>query len=126
MAQNIANFLLDHKNMPADKIPYWDYNAADIPTTYRDASAAAIMCSALLELAQYANEGLRNKFLNGAVTILKTLSASYRAAEGSDGGFILKHGVGHLPAKSEVDVPLTYADYYFVEALLRYKRWYLK
>ena len=84
------------------------------------------MCSALLELAQYANEGLKSKFLNSAVTILKNLSASYRATEGSNGGFILKHGVGHLPAKSEVDVPLPYADYYFVEALLRYKQWYLK
>lgn len=126
MAQNTASFLLDHKNMPPDKIPYWDYNADNIPNTYRDASAAAIMCSALLELAQYSNEGLRSKFLNVAVTILKGLSASYRATEGSNGGFILKHGVGHLPAKSEVDVPLSYADYYFVEALLRYKQWYLK
>lgn len=99
---------------------------ADTPNTYRNASAAAIMCSALLGLAQYADKGLRSKFLNGAVTILKNLSASYRAAEGSNGGFILKHGVGHLPATSEVDVPLTYADYYFVEALLRYKQWYLK
>ena len=46
--------------------------------------------------------------------------------ESTNGGFILKHGVGHLPAKSEVDVPLTYADYYFIEALMRYKDWYLK
>ena len=84
------------------------------------------MCSALLELAQYADDGPRRKFLNGAVTILKNLSASYRATEGSNSGFILKHGVGHLPAKSEVEVPLTYANYYFVEALLRYKQWYLK
>jgi len=125
-AQNIANFLLNHKNMPADKIPYWDYNATDIPNTYRDASAASIMCSALLELAKYSNGEQKAKYLNTAITILKNLSSSYRAAEGSNGGFILKHGVGHLPAKSEVDVPLTYGDYYFIEALMRYKNWYLK
>ena len=124
-SQNIANFLLHHKNMPADKIPYWDYNATDIPTTYRDASAAAIMCSALLELAKYSNEKQRNEYLNAAVTMIKNLSA-YRASENTNGGFILKHSVGHLPAKSEVDVPLTYADYYFIEALMRYKTWYLK
>jgi unsaturated chondroitin disaccharide hydrolase len=126
MAQNIANFLLHHPNMPANKIPYWDYNAADIPNTYRDASAAAIMCSALLELGRFSDGSLRNEYLTTATTMLKNLSSSYLAAAGTNGGFILKHCVGHLPAKSEVDVPLTYADYYFVEALMRYRTWYLK
>jgi hypothetical protein len=125
-AINIANFLLHHKNMPADKIPYWDYDAADIPNAYRDASAAAILCSALLELAKYSNKTQQKEYMDVAVTILKNLSSSYRAAVGTNGGFILKHGVGHLPAKSEVDVPLTYGDYYFIEALMRYKNWYLK
>jgi hypothetical protein len=125
-ARNIAQFLLHHKNMPADKIPFWDYNAADIPNTYRDASAASIMCSALLELAQYSDEKLKKEYLDVAIRIIKNLSASYRADVNTNGGFILKHGVGHLPAKSEVDVPLTYADYYFVEALMRYNNWYLK
>ena len=125
-AINIANFLLHHKNMPADKIPYWDYDATDIPNTYRDASAAAILCSALLELAKYSNKAQQKEYKEVAVTILKNLSSSYRAAVGTNGGFILKHGVGHLPAKSEVDVPLTYGDYYFIEALMRYKNWYLK
>jgi unsaturated chondroitin disaccharide hydrolase len=125
-ANNIADFLLHHKNMPADKIPYWDYNATDIPNTYRDASAASIMCSALLELAKYSNEAQRKEYLKTAVAILKNLSSTYRASVNTNGGFVLKHGVGHLPGKSEVDVPLTYADYYFIEALLRYKTWYLK
>ncbi len=125
-AINIANFLLHHKNMPADKIPYWDYDATEIPNTYRDASAAAILCSALLELAKYSNKTQQKEYRDVAITILKNLSSSYRAAVGTNGGFILKHGVGHLPAKSEVDVPLTYGDYYFIEALIRYKNWYLK
>lgn len=125
-AHRIAGFLLTHTNLPADKIPYWDYNAPEIPKTYRDASAAAIMCSALLELAQYSTDATRRHYLEAATTIIKTLSTSYVATAGTNGGFLLKHGVGHLPAKSEVDVPLTYADYYFIEALLRYKNWYLK
>ena len=125
-AQNIADFLLHHKNMPADKIPYWDYNATDIPNTYRDASAASIMCSALLELAKYSNERQRKEYLNTATAILKNLSSVYRASVNTNGGFVLKHSVGHLPGKSEIDVPLTYADYYFIEALIRYKNWYLK
>ena len=125
-ANNIAKFLLHHKNMPADKIPYWDYDATDIPNTYRDASAAAILCSALLELAKYSNKTQQKEYMDVAITILKSLSSSYRAAMGTNGGFILKHGVGHLPAKSEVDVPLTYGDYYFIEALIRYKNLYLK
>jgi hypothetical protein len=125
-AINIANFLLHHKNMPADKIPYWDYDAIDIPNTYRDASAAAILCSALLELAKYSNKTQQKEYIDVAIIILKSLSSSYRATVGTNGGFILKHGVGHLPAKSEVDVPLTYGDYYFIEALIRYKNWHLK
>ena len=125
-AINIANFLLHHKNMPADKIPYWDYDAIDIPNTYRDASAAAILCSALLELAKYSNKTQQKEYIDVAIIILKNLSSSYRATVGTNGGFILKHGVGHLPAKSEVDVPLTYGDYYFIEALIHYKNWYLK
>ena len=124
-AQNIADFLLTHKNLPADKIPYWDYNAPGIPNTYRDASAAAIMSSALLELARYAAPEKQNLYLSAAVTMIKSLSG-YAAAEGTNGGFLLKHSVGHLPGKSEIDVPLTYADYYFIEALMRYKNWYLK
>jgi len=125
-ANNIADFLLHHKNMPANKIPYWDYNATDIPNTYCDASAASIMCSALLELAKYSNVAQRKEYLKTAVAILKNLSSTYRASVNTNGGFVLKHSVGHLPGKSEVDVPLTYADYYFIEALLRYKTWYLK
>lgn len=125
-ANNIAKFLLHHKNLPADKIPYWDYNAPNIPNTYRDASAASIMCSALLELAKYVDEKQKEEYIEAAIRMLRSLSSSYRATAGTNGGFILKHGVGHLPAKSEVDVPLTYGDYYFVEALMRYRNWYLK
>ena len=126
LANNIAKFLLNHPNLPSDKIPYWDFNAPDIPNAKRDASAGSILASALLELAQYSKGEDKKKYVSTAETILRTLSSpAYRAPLGENGGFLLLHSVGHLPAKSEVDVPLTYADYYFIEALARYKKWYL-
>ena len=122
-AEHIAHFILTNPNLPADKIPYWDYNAPDIPRSLRDASAAAIMASALIELSRYADPEKGRGYLDVAEQIIVSLSAnSYKAVVGSNGGFLLRHSVGHLPAKSEVDVPLTYADYYFVEAMLRYKQ----
>ncbi len=125
-AKKIAAFLLHHPNLPKDKIPYWDFNAPDIPNAKRDASAGSIMASALLELAQYTNGKERKEYIQTAETILQSLSSPvYRAQLGTNGGFLLEHSVGHLPGKSEIDVPLTYADYYFIEALLRYKKWYL-
>ncbi|SNR31139.1 Glycosyl Hydrolase Family 88 [Lutibacter flavus] len=122
-AENIASFMVNHPNLPEDKIPFWDFNAPNIPDTYRDASAAAIMCSALLELSEYTNSNNSAAYLKTVETQIRTLSSpQYRNALGNNANFILKHGVGHLPANSEVDVPLTYADYYFVEALMRYKK----
>lgn len=121
-AIKIADFMLNHPNMPINKVPYWDFNAPDIPNALRDASAAAITASALFELSTYVENEKRQQYYSTAETILETLSSpQYLAEQGSNGGFLLKHGVGHLPQNSEVDVPLTYADYYFIEALKRYK-----
>jgi rhamnogalacturonyl hydrolase YesR len=126
-AKGIAGFLIHHPNLPADKIPYWDFDAPDIPEAKRDASAAAIMASALLELSRYVDRELADEYIRVAETQLRTLSSpEYFAEKGSNGYFILKHSTGHLPGNSEVDVPLTYADYYYVEALLRYKNRILK
>lgn len=125
-AAGIAKFILDHPNLPSDKVPYWDFDAPNIPNALRDVSAAAIYASALLELGQYSKGKEKQNYINVAETILKSLSTSkYRAQLGTNGGYILKHSVGSIPHKSEVDAPLTYADYYFLEALLRYKKWYL-
>ena len=126
-AKRIAEFLINHPNLPADNVAYWDYDAPVEKNTYRDVSAASIMASALLELGQYADEKESKRYVTVAEKIINSLSTkAYRSEIGENGGFILKHSVGSLPHKSEIDVPLTYADYYFLEALLRYEKWYLK
>jgi hypothetical protein len=126
-AKKIARFLLSHPRLPSDKVPYWDFDAPGIPNVPRDASSAAIMASALLELGQYSTGAEKKEYIETAETILQSLSSpAYRAKLGENGGFILMHSVGSLPHKSEVDAPLTYADYYFIEGLTRYKDWYLK
>ncbi|MDB5061945.1 MAG: glucuronyl hydrolase [Mucilaginibacter sp.] len=121
-ANNIAKFILNNPNLPVDKIPYWDFNAPNIPGALRDASAGSIMASALLELCRYVNKTDGQNYFNTAQTIIQSLSSpTYKSAPGTNGGFLLQHSVGHFPAGTEIDVPLTYADYYFVEAMTRYK-----
>ncbi|NII25403.1 glucuronyl hydrolase [Pseudoflavitalea sp. X16] len=121
-ANHIAHFLLSHPNLPADKVPYWDFNAPGIPNALRDASAAAIMASALLELQQYVDTAKAKEYVGAAETMLRSLSSpAYKAKPGTNGGFLIEHCVGHMPQKTEIDVPLTYADYYYIEALKRYK-----
>lgn len=122
-ATNIANFLLHHPRLPADKIPYWDFDAPQQPEAPRDASAAAIMSSALLELCHYVRGPARREYLQLARRQLLSLSSpAYRAAPGTNGNFLLLHSVGSHPERKEIDVPLNYADYYYLEALLRYQK----
>ena len=122
-AKKIARFLKNHPNLPEDKIPCWDFNAPGAPDTQRDASSGAIMASALIELSQLDPGPESREWLDLAIAQLRTLSSpEYLAQPGDLGGFLLKHSVGSLPGKSEVDVPLTYADYYYIEALLRLKK----
>lgn len=122
-ANKIAQFILNHPNLPADKIPYWDFNAPNIPDALRDASAASIMASAFIELSALVNKKTAKKYMRAAETMLRSLSSeTYKAAPGTNGGFLIKHGVGHIPQNTEIDVPLTYADYYYLEAMKRYKQ----
>lgn len=124
-ANGIAHFILNHPNLPADKIPYWDFDAGLIPYAKRDASAGALIASALLELGQYSTKD-KTEYKKAAETMLRSLASdAYRANLGENGGFLLMHSTGALPLNSEIDVPLVYADYYFLEALARYKKWYL-
>jgi chondroitin AC lyase len=121
------------KNLPEDLIPIWDFNAGQDGYTpegksyavefpgkeVRDASAAAIVCSALFELGKLTDN---NSYIRDAVRMLHSLASPvYRAQLGTNADFLLKHSVGSIPHKSEIDKPLSYADYYFLEALSRYK-----
>lgn len=117
-AEKIAGYILSQPNLPADLVPYWDYNAPDLQHQPRDASAAAITASALYELGSLTKN---KKYRQAADKILHSLVTKYRSAIGDNKGFILLHSTGHKPANSEIDVPLIYADYYFLEAVLKSK-----
>ena len=102
-----------------DSVPLWDYDAPDTPETPRDASAASITASALIELGTLAKDG--QVYLDYAEKLLKSLSSdTYLAKVGTNRGFILMHSTGSLPNGSEIDTPINYADYYYLEALFRY------
>jgi len=117
-AKKIAAYI--QSNLPEDFVPYWDYNDPAQPNTSRDASAAAITASALYMLSSLTDEK-KVEYAALADQILNSLSSeAYLAEVGTNGGFLLKHCVGNMPGKSEVDTPLNYADYYYLEAL-KYK-----
>ncbi|WP_374951310.1 glycoside hydrolase family 88 protein [Mucilaginibacter sp.] len=120
-AQKIAKFILSNPNLPADLVPYWDFNDPAIPNVPRDASAAAIMASALYELSTYSTANSK-LYKTTADKIVKSLSDRYQSKPDENHGFLLLHSMGHKPAKSEIDVPIIYADYYYMEALLRKDR----
>lgn len=123
LARHIARFMMNHPHMPEDKIPYWDFDAPGIPNEPRDASAAAIMASALLDLSILEKNAFGEECRMYAENQLRSLSSpEYLAEPGTNRNFLLKHSTGSKPGNSEVDVPLTYADYYYVEALLRLKQ----
>ena len=115
-ALHIADYML--RNLPSDYIPYWDYNDPTIPNTPRDASAASISASALLQLYGFSNNVV---YLRAAEKILWNLSSpTYMNTANQNMNFLLKHSTGSKPSNSQVDVPIIFADYYFVEALCRY------
>ncbi len=119
-AEKIAEFIINHPRTPEDLIPYWDYDAPNIPNEPRDASAAAIIADGLLELSTF-SEANAELYLSRAEQILKNLSSDeYLAAPGTNNNFILKHCTGHKPKNSEIDGPLIYGDYFFLEGLLKY------
>lgn len=119
-AERIADFLLSHPNMPEDMIPYWDYSDPK-RSTMRDASAAAVMASALMELSTYSPQG-KKYFAAGEKQLKSLASPTYLAKPGTHKNFILMHATGNFLRNSEVDGGLSYADYYFMEGMLRYLR----
>jgi len=134
LAKNLSDFYINHPNLPKDKVPYWDFNVNQAGFTPlwkydrnklnyipRDASAAAIVASGLLELSSFLGEE-GEVYKNFAIASLQSLaSPEYLATPSTNANFLLKHCVGSFPHGAEIDVPLVYADYYFLEALLRYR-----
>lgn len=113
------NFMKNHKAMPADLIPYWDMDAPNIPDAPRDASTASCMASALYEISTMDVPDAGSYKVYADSILVSLSSPAYRAELGTNGNFILMHSVGSIPHNSEIDVPLNYADYYFIEALKR-------
>ena len=134
-AENIADYIITHPNLPEDLIPYWDYEAIipglepewdyhpeDFTEIPRDVSAAAITSAALLELSKYSEKN-EDHYRGVAQGIISSLSSGkYLSYEGKNKYFILNHSVGSIPHGVEIDVPLVYADYYFLESLSRYSK----
>lgn len=118
-AEAIANFFFTQNNLPADLIPYWDMKDPSIPNAPRDASAAAIIASGLYELALYAGTTRAAQYKAWADIITNNLYEHYQAQPGTEKGFLLLHSTGNYPANDEIDKPIVYADYYYLEALMR-------
>jgi hypothetical protein len=117
-AEKIADFILNHPNLPEDKIPYWDFDAPSAPMLPRDVSAAAITASALYELSAFIPQK-KELYIRSADQIMKSLSNVYASKRGENKGFLLGHSTGSVPQNTEIDVPINYADYFFLESLLR-------
>jgi unsaturated chondroitin disaccharide hydrolase len=120
-AQRAAAYFIGH--LPSDHVPYWDFMAPEIPNEPRDVSAAAITASALFELSKYTeSRPMKAGYLETGKKILRSLCSAPYLAEGTNSHAVLNHAVGSKPAKSEVDVSIIYADYYFIQAMLRYEK----
>ncbi|GAL82070.1 glucuronyl hydrolase [Algibacter lectus] len=115
-AQKIATYILSYQGTPEDGIPYWDYDAPNIPDEPRDVSAAAVTASALTELDGYTTESYKAAIDK---IMMSLATDEYTAKTGGNHEFLLKHSVGSIPHGNEIDVPLNYADYYYLEALVR-------
>ncbi|MFR9621016.1 MAG: glycoside hydrolase family 88 protein [Rikenellaceae bacterium] len=118
-AQKVTDIYLE--KLPADMIPYWDFYAPDIPDAPRDASAAALVASALIELSDYVGGAKGESYFSAAEAMLKEMDSNYRS---KNSPAFLDHATGHMPAGSEIDYSIVYADYYYIEALLRLKNYY--
>ncbi len=118
-SQAVADWWMKLDAMPDDLIPYWDMRSRDIPNTSRDAAAATIIASGLYELAHHLGEEQGQTYRAYADRIVQSLYDHYRAEPGTHNGFVLLHSTGHHPDNYEVDAPLSYTDYFWLEALHR-------
>jgi len=120
LAENIANFILKNKNLPKDLVPYWDYNDPAIPNAPKDASAAALMASAFYELSTYVPKKSK-LYKEVADKMMKSLSTKYSSKSLTNEGFLLTNSTGDYSSMTEINTSIIYADYYYMEALVRQK-----
>ena len=114
-----ANYFINHKNLRTDGIPYWDFNDPKIPVAPRDVSAATVIASALVELYDYTKD---ENYINYSKKVIETLkSEEYILDDKINAPFILDHSTGNWPKNDEIDEPIVYGDYYFLETLIRLK-----
>jgi unsaturated chondroitin disaccharide hydrolase len=119
-AQKVTDVYL--KKLPADLIPFWDFDDPAIPKAPRDASAAAVVASALLELSTFVKDKVKATYYRkSAEKMLNSLSSAAYQSRSQNTAFLL-HSTGHKPNGSEIDTPIIYADYYYIEALLRLQK----
>jgi len=123
-AIKVADYALNEKNVPVDRIPYWDYEAPNIPNEERDSSAAAVLGCGFLKLSKICPDKEKAaRYRDEAIKIAKSLSSdAYFAKPSEIGGFVLKHAVASKPDGTDIDVPLNYGDYYYLELLMDFKR----
>lgn len=117
-AQKVADVYL--KRLPKDYVPYWDFDDPAIPKAPRDASAAGVVASALLELSTYLPGEKSKRYYNDALKMLRSLSSKPYQSGTTNNAFLL-HSTGNYPIHSQIDCSIIYADYYYMEALLRLK-----
>ena len=119
-AQKVTDIYL--KRLPErsdDWVPLWDFDDPS-PSAPKDASAACVVASALLELCGYVPEEKGKEYREAAERMLESLGRFYQSGDRCV-SFLL-HSTGHHPAGSEIDASIIYADYYYYEALLRLRR----
>ncbi|WP_448700611.1 glycoside hydrolase family 88 protein [Mucilaginibacter sp. AW1-3] len=118
-AQKVADVYL--RRLPADHIPYWDFNDPAIPNAPRDASAAAVTAAALLDLSTYVKDRSKAaRYEAQARAMIDELSSARYQSRNTNSAFLL-HSTGHHPAGTEIDASIIYADHYYLEALLKLK-----
>ncbi|MFB9052710.1 glycoside hydrolase family 88 protein [Formosa undariae] len=121
---NTSIKLTEHylNRLPKDGVPFWDFDDPTIPNAPKDASAAAIAACGLLELADLVKDDkLKEKYRHEAKRFVTALS-SKAYFSGDENNALLLHSTGHHPKGREVDEPIIYADYYFMEALIRLEK----
>ncbi|WP_416148794.1 glycosyl hydrolase [Salipaludibacillus sp. HK11] len=118
-AKNVAHFFI--ANLPEDYVPHWDFRIPEDVTSYRDSSAGAIAAPGLLLLAEKVPQKEAHIYKNAGEKILQSLYENYGAWDNPNEDGVILHGTGHYPEQKNLNNPLIYGDYFFVEGIARLK-----